>query len=94
MLNTDPKARITLGDLDTQFFTRKPDGKITFNPDGALPDDRTIRYTAGADAFNGTVELFDASANAVVWSMPAVNEYSASGVYLGTQLNFTLADLV
>lgn len=93
MLNTDPKARVTLGDLDTQFFTRKPDGKITFNTDGALPEDRAIRYTAGADAFAGTVELFDTSANAVVWSMPAVNEYSASGVYLGTQLNFALPDL-
>ena len=94
MINLDPKARVTVGDLDPQFFTRKPDGKITFNTDGALPEDRAIRYTAGADAFTGTVELFDTSANAVVWSMPAVNEYSASGAYLGTQLDFALADLV
>ena len=94
MLNTDPKARVTVGDLDTTYFIRKPDGKITFNPDGGLPDDRVIRYTAGADAFAGIVELFDTSANAVVWSAPAVNEYSASGVYLGTTLNFSLPDLV
>lgn len=93
MLNTNPKAIVTVGDLDTTFFTRKPDGKITFNPDGSLPEDRAIRYTAGADAFAGTVELFDTSANAVVWSMPAVNEYSAQGVYLGTVVNFALADL-
>ena len=93
MMNLDPKARITLGDLDTTYFVRKPDGKITFNPDGGLPDDRTIRYTAGATAFEGTVELYDASAAAVVWSVPAINEYSASGVYLGTVVNFALADL-
>ena len=94
MLNTDPRAIVTVGDLDATFFHRKPDGKITLNPDGSLPDDRAIRYTAGADAFAGTVELFDTSANAVVWSVPAVNEYSAQGVYLGTVVNFALANLV
>ena len=93
MKNTDPKARLTLGDLDTKYFTQADDGKITLNADGTLPDDKAIRYTAGADAFAGTVELFDASANAVVWSVPAINEYSSSGVYLGTVVNFALADL-
>lgn len=94
MLNTNPKAVVTVGDLDTAYFTRKPDGKISFNPDAGLPDDKTIRYTAGADAFTGTIELYDASADAVVWSVPAVNEYSAQGVYLGTVVNFALPDLV
>lgn len=93
MLNTNPKAVITVGDLDTQYFDRKPDGKITFKPDGVLPDAKVIRYTAGADAFTGLVELFDTSAAAVVWSAPATNTYSAQGVYLGTVLNFALADL-
>ena len=93
MINTDPKARITLGDLDPKYFSRLADGKITLNPDGTLPDDKVIRYTAGADAFAGTIELFDTSANAVVWSVPAINEYSATGVYLGTVVNFALADL-
>ena len=94
MKNTNDKAIVTLGDLDTKFFTQAADGKITLNPDGMLPDDKTVRYTAGADAFSGTVELFDASANAVVWSVAATNSYSAQGVYLGTSLNFALADLV
>ena len=93
MKNTNDKAIVTLGDLDTKFFTQAADGKITLNPDGMLPDDKTVRYTAGADAFSGTVELFDASANAVVWSVPAYNEFSTQGVYLGTVLNFALADL-
>ena len=94
MKNTDPKARLTLGDLDTKYFVQLPDGKVSFNPDGALPDDKVIRYTAGADAFNGTIELYDTSAAAVVWSVPAMNEFSTSGVYLGTVVNFALADLV
>ena len=94
MKNTDPKARLTLGDLDPKYFLQAADGKITFNADGTLPDDKVIRYTAGADAFVGTVELFDASANAVVWSVPAMNEFSISGAYLGTVVNFALADLV
>ena len=94
MKNTNPKAVVTLGDLDVKYFAQAADGKITLNPDGMLPDDKTIRYTAGADAFSGTVELFDTSANAVVWSVPASNEYSTQGVYLGTVLNFELADLV
>ena len=94
MKNIDPKARVTLGDLDTKYFTQAADGKITINPDGMLPDDKVIRYTAGADAFNGTVELYDTSAAAVVWSVPAMNEFSTSGVYLGTVVNFALADLV
>ena len=94
MKNTDPKARLTLGDLDTKYFVQAADGKITFNADGTLPDDKVIRYTAGADAFTGTVELYDPSANAVVWSVPAMNEFSTSGVYLGTVVNFALADLV
>ena len=93
MKNMDPKARVTLGDLDPKYFLQAADGKITLNADGTLPDDKAIRYTAGADAFAGTVELFDASANAVVWSVPAINEYSSSGVYLGTVVNFALADL-
>ena len=93
MKNTNPKAVVTLGDLDIKYFTQDIDGKITLNPDGALPDDKVIRYTAGADAFTGTVELFDPSANAVVWSASATNDYSAQGVYLGTKLNFALADL-
>ena len=94
MKNTNPKAVVTLGDLDIKYFTQGADGKITLNPDGALPDDKVIRYTANVDAFTGTVELFDTSANAVVWSAPATNDYSAQGVYLGTKLNFGLADLV
>lgn len=94
MKNTNPKAVVTLGDLDVKYFAQGADGKITFNPDGTLPDDKVIRYTAGADAFAGTIELYDASADAVVWSVPAVNEYSAQGVYLGTVVNFALADLV
>ena len=94
MKNTDPKARLTLGDLDTKYFLQGADGKITFNADGTLPDDKIIRYTAGADAFNGTVELYDTSAAAVVWSVPAMNEFSTSGAYLGTVVNFSLADLV
>ena len=93
MKNMDPKARVTLGDLDPKYFLQAADGKITLNADGTLPDDKAIRYTVGADAFAGTVELFDASANAVVWSVPAINEYSSSGVYLGTVVNFALADL-
>ena len=94
MKNTNPKAIVTVGDLDAKYFGRMADGKITFNPDGTLPDDKVIRYTAGADAFTGTIELYDASADAVVWSVPAVNEYSAQGVYLGTVVNFALVDLV
>lgn len=94
MKNTNPKAVVTLGDLDVKYFTQGADGKITLNPDGILPDDKVIRYTTGADAFAGTIELYDASADAVVWSVPAVNEYSAQGVYLGTVVNFALADLV
>lgn len=94
MKNTNPKAVVTLGDLDIKYFTQGADGKITLNPDGALPDDKVIRYTAGVDAFTGTVELFDTSANAVVWSAPATNDYSTQGVYLGTKLNFALDDLV
>lgn len=100
MKNTNPKAVVTLGDLDVKYFVQGADGKITFNPDGTLPDDKVIRYTAGvdaftgADAFTGNVELFDTSANAVVWSVPAYNQYSTQGAYLGTVLNFALADLV
>lgn len=94
MKNTNPKAVITLGDLHADSFIQNADGTIGINRDGGLPDDRVIRYTAGADAFTGTVELYDNSAASVVWSVPAVNEYSAQGVYLGTQLNFSLPDLV
>ena len=94
MKNTNPKAVVTLGDLDVKYFAQGADGKITFNPDGILPDDKVIRYTAGANAFTGTVELYDQSADAVVWSVPAFNQYSTQGVYLGTVLNFALADLV
>lgn len=94
MKNTNPKAVVTLGDLDVKYFVQAADGKITFNPDGTLPDDKVIRYTAGADAFTGTVELFDTSAKAVVWSVPASNQYSTQGAYLGTVLNFALANLV
>ena len=94
MKNTNPKAVVTLGDLDVKYFAQGADGKITFNPDGNLPDDKVIRYTAGADAFTGTVELYDTSADAVVWSVPASNQYSAQGVYLSTVVNFALPDLV
>lgn len=94
MKNTNPKAVVTLGDLDTKYFVQLPTGIVSFNPDGTLPEDKVIRYTAGADAFTGTVELYDTSAAAVVWSVPAINEYSTQGVYLGTQLNFSLPDLV
>jgi len=94
MQNTNPKAVVTLGDLDTRYFVQLPTGIISFNPDGTLPNDKVLRYTAGADAFTGVVELFDTSANVVVWSTPAVNHYSTQGVYISTALNFGLADLV
>lgn len=94
MKNTNPKAVVTLGDLDVKYFTQGVDGIITLNPDGSLPDDKVIRYTAGADAFSGIVELYDQSADAVVWSVSAFNQYSTQGAYLGTVLNFALADLV
>ena len=94
MKNTNPKAIVTVGDLDAKYFGRMAYGKITFNPDGTLPDDKGIRCTAGADAFTGTVELYDLSADAVVWSVPASHQYSTQGAYLGTVLDFALADLV
>lgn len=94
MKNTNANARITLGDLDTRFFVQQADGTIGFNTDGDIPSDRTIRYTPGHDAFAGTVELYDASANTVIWSIPAVNAYNSRGKYLSTELNFGLADLV
>ena len=93
MKNTATNAIITLGDLDSKYFVQLADGRVSFNPDGTLPDDKVIRYTAGADAFTGVVELYDTSAGAVVWSTPAVNTYSTQGVYLGTSLNFALANL-
>ena len=94
MKNTDANARITLGDLDPRFFTQQADGTISFNTDGDIPSDRTIRYTPGTDAFAGAVELYDASADTVIWSIPAVNAYNSQGKYLSTELNFGLADLV
>lgn len=93
MKNTNANARITLGDLDPRFFVQRDDGTISFNPDGDIPGDRTVRYTPGVDAFTGAVELYDASANAVIWSIPAVNTYSSQGKYLSTELNFGLVDL-
>ena len=94
MKNTNPKAIITLGDLHADSFIQNADGTIGINRDGGLPDDRDIRYTAGADAFTGKVELFDTSANAVVWDADATNLYSAQGTYLGTVLALALPDLV
>ena len=94
MKNTNANARITLGDLDPRFFVQQADGTISFNTDGDIPSDRTIRYTPGTDAFAGTVDLYDASAGTVIWSIPAVNAYNSQGKYLSTELNFGLADLV
>ena len=94
MKNTNANARITLGDLDPRFFVQQADGTISFNTDGDIPSDRTIRYTPGKGAFAGTVELYDASADTVIWSIPAVNVYNSQGKYLSTELNFGLAGLV
>jgi hypothetical protein len=79
-----------LGDLNPNHFLQNADGAITLNPDFDLPSDRRLRYTSGADAFTGTVELFDSSMNVVVWSMPVENQYSTQGKYLGSIPNHNL----
>ena len=90
MKNINPNAIVQLGDLNPNQFSQNADGIITLNPDFDLPSDRHIRYTSGADVFTGTVELFDASMNVVVWSMPVENHYSTQGKYLGSIPNHNL----
>ena len=90
MKNSNPNAIVSLGDLNPKHFLQNVDGTITLNPDFDLQTDRQIRYTAGADAYTGTVELFDSSMNVVVWSMPVVNHYSTQGKYLGSIPNNNL----
>ena len=90
MKNINPNAIVQLGDLNPNHFSQNADGIITLNPDFDLPSDKHIRYTSGADVFTGTVELFDASMNVVVWSMPVENHYSTQGKYLGSIPNHNL----
>ena len=90
MKNINPNAIVLLGDLNPNQFSQNADGIITLKPDFDLPSDRHIRYTSGADAFTGTVELIDSSMNVVVWSMPVENHYSTQGKYLGSIPNHNL----
>ena len=93
MQNNASNAVLTYGDFKAGVLVREAVTDLLVVA-AESEHDRAIRYTAGADVHNGTVELYDTSKAAVMWSAPAKNLYAATGVYVGTVLNFSLPTLV
>ena len=92
MKNNAANAVLTYGDFKSGVLVREPVTDLLVVSTES-ENDRAIRYTAGADVHNGTVELYDTSMGAVLWSAPAKNLYDATGQYVGTVLNFSLPAL-
>lgn len=93
MQNNASNAVLTYGDFKAGVLVREAVTDLLVVATES-ENDRTIRYTPGADAHNGTVELYDTSMAAVLWAAPATNLYDATGEYVGTVLDFSLPALV
>ena len=88
MVNNQPNAVVTVGDLGTGF-SRASDGKIVVQ----IEPDLTLAYESGPDVFSGKFQIKDASSGNVLTEIYATNLYDATGEYIGTVMNFGLAAL-
>ena len=96
MKNTSSLAIITVGDLNPAQFTQDTNGLISLNYDWDVESssDRVVRYTnVDAGTQTATLEVYDASANAVEFEIPLSVKYSAQGKYLGCFFNLGLPPL-
>ena len=88
MVNNQPNAVVTVGDLGTGF-SRASDGKIVVH----LEPDLTLAYESGPDVFSGKIQIKDTSSGNVLTEVYATNLFDATGGYIGTVMNFGFTGL-
>lgn len=96
MKNSSFRAIVTVGDLNKTQFTQDTYGQISTNGDWDVESssDRVVRYSnVDAGTQTATLEVFDASANAVEFEIPLFVKYSAQGKHLGCFFNLGLPPL-